>query len=193
MPCFDLSTLAVSSPRTRTRLSHRRIRYGATGPVPTGVPYCHQNSGYLTSVKGFGSYTIPRVDVQVSATFQRYPAPAAAGSQITNPIFSMVAASYVATNSVIKPSLGRNLSSAANATVNLIAPGAIHGDTVNQLDLSIGKFIRVGRTRTTARLEVFNVLNVNPVLTENSSYGSFRGPLSILMARFVKIGVQFDF
>jgi hypothetical protein len=160
----------------------------------TGVPYCHQNSGYLTNVKGFGAYTIPRVDVQVSATFQSYQAPAAAGSQITNPIFSMAAANYVATNAVIAPSLGRNLTGgAANATVNLLAPGAVHGDTINQFDMSIGKIIRVGRTRTTAKVELFNLFNSNAVLTENGNYGQFRGPLSILQARFAKVGVQFDF
>jgi hypothetical protein len=162
--------------------------------TPTGVPYCHQNSGYLSNVKGFGSYTIPKVDVQVSLSYQGYLAPAAAGSQITNPIFSMAAANYVATNAVIAPSLGRNLTGgAANATVNLIAPGSIHGDRVHQLDMSIGKIVRAGRTKTTAKLDLFNVFNSNAVLTENSNYGQFRGPTSILQARFAKIGVQFDF
>jgi hypothetical protein len=158
------------------------------------MPYCHKNSGYLTTIKGLGSYTIPRVDVQFSATFQSYLSPAAAGSQITNPIFSMVAANYVATNAVIAPSLGRNLSGgAANATVNLIAPGAIHGDRLQQFDISIAKILRFGRTRTTAKLDVFNLLNNNAVLTENASYARFRSPTSILQARFAKLGVQIDF
>jgi hypothetical protein len=167
----------------------------AAGTIPIGgIPYCHQNSGYLTNVKGFGAYTIPKIDVQISATLQSYPAAAAAGSQITNPMFSMAAANYVATNTVIAPSLGRNLAGgAANATVNLLAPGSVHGDTVNQFDVSIGKLLRFGRTKTTAKLEIYNVFNSNAVLTENSNYGQFRGPLSILQARFAKVGVQFDF
>jgi hypothetical protein len=158
------------------------------------VPYCHKNSGFLTTIKGLGSYTIPRVDVQFSATLQSYLSPAAAGSQITNPIFSMVAANYVATNAVIAPSLGRNLSGgAANATVNLVAPGSIHGDRLQQVDVSIAKILRVGRTRTTAKVDVFNVLNNNAVLTENASYARFRSPTSILQARFAKLGFQIDF
>ncbi|MEQ1574085.1 MAG: TonB-dependent receptor [Vicinamibacterales bacterium] len=161
---------------------------------PAGVPYCNQNSGFLTNLKGFGSYTIPKLDVQISATIQSYDAAAAAGSQITNPIFSMVAANYVATNAVVSPSLGRNLSGgASNMTVNLIAPGSIHGDRVQQLDMSFGKILRFGRTRSNLKLEVFNLLNSSAVLTENAAYGSFRGPLSILQARFAKVGVQFDF
>jgi hypothetical protein len=59
--------------------------------------------------------------------------------------------------------------------------------------MSIGKIIRVGRTKTTAKVEIFNVLNSNAVLTENSNYGLFRGPISILQARFAKLGLQFDF
>jgi hypothetical protein len=167
----------------------------ALSNTPTDVPYCHKNSGYLTSIKGLGSYTIPRVDVQVSATFQSYLAPAAAGSQITNPIFSMVAANFVATNAVIAPSLGRNLSGgAANATVNLIAPGEIHGDRLQQFDMSVAKIFRFGaRNKITAKFDLFNVLNNNAVLTENNSYARFRSPTSILQARFAKLGVQFDF
>jgi hypothetical protein len=166
----------------------------ALATTPTGVPYCHQNSGYLTNIKGLGSYTIPRVDVQISATYQSYLAPAAAGSQITNPIFSMVAANFVATNAVIAPSLGRNLSGgAANATINLLAPGSIHGDRLQQIDVSVAKILRVGRTRSTVKLDVFNVLNNNAVLTENATFARFRSPTSILQARFLKLGFQVDF
>jgi hypothetical protein len=166
----------------------------ALSNTPADVPYCHKDSGYLTTVKGLGSYTIPRVDVQVSATFQSYLSPAAAGSQITNPIFSMVAANFVATNPVIAPSLGRNLSGGAvNATVGLIAPGSIHGDRLQQLDMSIAKIIRFGGRRATAKFDVFNVLNNNAVLTENANFARFRSPTSILQARFAKIGLQFDF
>jgi hypothetical protein len=106
----------------------------------------------------------------------------------------MVAANFVATNAVIAPSLGRNLSGgAANATVNLVAPGSIHGDRLQQVDVSVAKILRFGRTRTTAKVDVFNVLNDNAVLTENASYARFRSPTSILQARFVKLGFQIDF
>ncbi len=163
----------------------------STSPVTT---YCRQDSGFLTNVKGFGSYTIPKAEVQVSVTFQQYLAPGAAGSQITNPIFSMAAANYNAPNAVIVPSLGRVLSGGApNATVNLIAPGDVHGDTVYQFDMSFGKVLRFGRTRTNLKLELFNLFNSNAVLTENANYAAFRNVLTTIQARFAKVGVQFDF
>ena len=55
---------------------------------------------FLTQVKLLGTYTIPKVDVLVSATFQSLPGP-------------QVTANYVATNAQIQPSLGRPLSGGA--------------------------------------------------------------------------------
>ena len=59
--------------------------------------YCHVQGRFLTQVKFMGSYTTPRVDLQVSGNFQSL-----AGPQIL--------ANYTATNALISPSLGRNLS-----------------------------------------------------------------------------------
>ena len=57
----------------------------------------------------------------------------------------MLAANYAAPNSEVAPSLGRDLSgNAANVTVNLIAPGTMYGDRINQLDIRIGKILRLG-------------------------------------------------
>ena len=41
--------------------------------VSTTSPYCHVAYGWLTQVRGLGSYTIPKIDTQVSAVFQSKP------------------------------------------------------------------------------------------------------------------------
>jgi hypothetical protein len=40
---------------------------------------------------------------------------------------------------------------------------------------------------------VYNVFNANTVLGVNYAYATWMRPTSILLARFAKIGVQFDF
>ena len=115
----------------------------------------------------------------------------------------MLAANWAAPNSAIAPSLGRNLSnSAPNATVNLITPGTLYGDRVNELDLRFAKNIRIGRTRTNVGLDVYNLFNSAAVLTYNQTFvlptvanpaGCWLTPISVLQARFFKVSAQIDF
>ena len=112
----------------------------------------------MTRVTGLGAYTIPRVDVQVGATFRSDQGGA-------------LAANYTATNASIAPSLGRNLSNnAPNVTVNLIPPGTVYGDRVNALDLRFVKILRFGRTRSNVGFEFYNVTNSAAVLTYNQAF-----------------------
>jgi hypothetical protein len=100
----------------------------------------------------------------------------------------------VLTSAQVAPSLGRPLSGgAANVTVNILKPGAMYGERVNQLDLRFSKILRAGRTRTTLNFDVPNVFNANTVLTESPVYTTWRRPESILTARFVKVGLQVNF
>ena len=127
------------------------------------------------------SQNLPKIDVLISGALQSVPGP-------------QLIANFVATNAAVLPSLGRPLAGGtANVTVNVVEPGALYGDRRNQFDLRIGKVLRFGRTRTKVNLDVNNVFNANPVLTENTSFAVFRQPASILPARIARIGVQFDF
>jgi hypothetical protein len=138
-------------------------------------------SPFLTQVKFIGVYTVPRIDVQVSGTFQSIPGP-------------QVAANFVASNALVAPSLGRPLSGgAANVTVAILEPGALYGERMNQLDLRFAKILRFGQTRTTVGIDVANAFNNNAVLTESAAFGTWRRPQSILIARFAKLTVQLDF
>ena len=143
--------------------------------------YCHVDTPFLTQVKALGSYLVPRVKVQISGTFQSLPGP-------------VILANYTAPNSIIAPSLGRNLSgNAVNATVSLVAPNTLYGERVNQLDLRFGKPLTSGRTRTTLSVDLYNALNASSVLSQNNNFAAWQVPTAILPARFVKISLQFDF
>ena len=143
-------------------------------------PYCHTEQP-LTQFKLLGSYTIPKIGVQVSSTFQSLPGPE-------------IAANYTATNAVIMPSLGRPLSGgAANVSVNLVEPGEMYGERLNQLDIRFGKTFDFSGKRARFSFDLYNALNVDTVLTLNNAYASWQRPTSIMLARFAKVGMQFDF
>ena len=130
---------------------------------------------FLTQLKGLGSYTIPGIDLLASGN-----APVTPGPEI--------AANYVASNATIVPSLGRPLSGgAANATVNLVAPGTMYGERLNQLDLRVSKIFTSGR-KTAFSMDVFNLLNANAVLVQNNNYATWQRPQTIMYARFFKSG-----
>jgi hypothetical protein len=143
--------------------------------------WCHQEEPFLTQVKAFGSYVVPRVDVQIAGSFQSIPGP-------------MVHANFIATNAAVAPSLGRPLSGGvANVTVNVVAPGAMYGERLNQLDLRFSKIVRMGNRRATIGLDVYNALNGDTVLTQNNNFAAWQRPLTIIQSRFAKISAQFDF
>jgi hypothetical protein len=158
---------------------------GLTGSAiaPTS-PYCHVAYGVLTQFRGLASYLIPKVDLQVSAVFQSKPG-------------AMLAANYAAPNSVVAPSLGRNLSgNAQNVSVNLLAPGTMYGDRLNQLDVRVARILRWGRTRTRLSLDVYNALNSSAVLTYNNAFvpgGTWLQPLTILTPRFPRFSGEIEF
>ena len=147
-------------------------------------PFCDARTPWLTQVKFLAAYTVPRIDVQVSGTVQNTPGPVAN-------------ATFVATNALVQPSLGRPLSGgAANATVNLIELNSLIANRINQVDLRVGKVLRFGRARATINLDMFNALNSSSVLAVNSAFGGttpWQRPQSILQARLLKISTQFDF
>jgi hypothetical protein len=144
--------------------------------------YCHVTEAFLTQVKGLVAYTLPRVDLQVSATYQTKPGP-------------QVAANYNAPNAAVAGSLGRPLSGArANVTVNLVEPGTLYGERLHQLDLRFSKLVPFAGDRTRLNFDIYNALNSSTVLTQNNSFGpAWQSPTLIMVARFIKFSAQVNF
>ena len=96
-----------------------------------------------------------------------------------------ISANRVFLNALVQPSLGRPLSGgAANVTVNLVPPGTLFGDRLNQLDFRVGKVLRFGaKGRVTPSIDIFNVLNANAVLVESSNFNTFRQPQDVAQGR----------
>jgi hypothetical protein len=147
-------------------------------------PWCHVDTAWVSRFTGLGSWTLPKIDVQIAGTFR---------SDQGGPL----AALYNVPNSVIQPILGRPLSNnAPNVTVNLIQPGTLYGDRVNEIDLRFAKILRVGPTRTNVGFDVYNIINTAAILTYNQNYnptGNWLVPTAVLQPRFLKFSATIDF
>ena len=73
-------------------------------------------------------------------------------------------------------------------TVPLIAPGTAYGDRWNQVDAGVTKQLTFGRAHIEGRLDVFNLLNSNAVLTQLQTFGpTLNQPSSILQGRLMRL------
>ena len=145
-------------------------------------PYCRNVEPFQTSFRGLATYTVPRVDVQVSMTWRSDP-----GEELR--------ADYVVTNAIAQPSLGRTLSS-GNVTVNLIAPGTMYGDRRNNVDVRLAKILRVAGLRSQFAVDVYNLMNTDAINTYNMGFvpnGSWLTPATIQPARYVRLNATIDF
>ena len=129
----------------------------------------------------------------LSGAFQSVPGPEISSFSITG---NNQGTSYVVINSEVRSTLGRDLSSGANGTVTvpMIQPGTVYGDRWSQLDLRVTKNVRIGRTRVTGSLDIFNILNSSATQSVNTRYGpDWLTPTQILSARLFRLSARLDF
>lgn len=157
--------------------------------------WCHQEEPFLTQGKLFGRYVIPRIDVQVSGSFQSF-----IGSSSVPQASGLIAANYVVTNAILASSstLGRSLAgNQANMTVNIVEPGSTYLERVNELDFRVGKVFKYGRNRAAVNLDLYNAFNADTKRAVNFTYSPtttvWQRPTTVLLARFAKISMTLDF
>jgi len=167
------------------RASLPEISIGIAGATlsPTN-PYCRVDPGLVTKVSFVGSYTVPKVDVLLAGTYRSdQGAPLRATQNV--PVAQVSAA------------LGRPANVAGTTVpIDLIAPGQVWGDRVNEIDLRVAKVFRFGNFKTNVGFDIFNLVNSSAVLTYNQTYipnGQWLVPQSVISPRFFKISAQIDF
>jgi hypothetical protein len=144
---------------------------------------CRENRGLRTRIQGLAAYTIPKIDVQVSGTFQNLPGVG------VNANANVVPAST---------DLGRPFSSGPFRSFNIVEAGELFVERLNQLDFRVSKILRFGATRTSVNFDLYNIFNANSVIAENATYTAppstaWRTPQTILLPRLFKFSVQLDF
>lgn len=156
------------------------------GLSTTGSPFLNPNNlinntkgpGYFDRtyvLKTSGSYVLPG-DVQVAAVFK---------AQSGTPYARVVTRGSDVDGAPLNQ---------GSVTVFAEPRGSRRFPTVKILDLRIAKSFQVQRYKLEAILDIFNVVNVNTILSINGNTGSqFGAPLGILGPRVVRLGARLSF
>jgi hypothetical protein len=144
---------------------------------PNGLRFCDDRQfdiPWRTTFKASGSYTLP-YGVRFGAVFQSV---AGAERALVYPV-----------DRTVLPALVQS-----SVNVRLNEPGTFFEDRVHQLDMNIGKTVRLSGLTVAPQLELFNIFNSNPVVTQVNTFGTSLGrPLTVLPARLVRVGLQVNF
>ena len=167
--------------------------------IVDGESGCDAAEPWLTSVRGLGSYTVPKVDVLVSGIF-RSQANAQPGADNVGTNGASRTATYRMTAAQFLAATGRPLAPGlATQDVDLLLPGAVYGDRINVVDMRFAKVLRFGKTRTNVGLDLYNLFNANTPTTYETVYdpatngARWMQPTAVLLPRFMRFNVQFDF
>jgi hypothetical protein len=184
--------------------------------------FCHNVEPYLTTLRGLGSYTVPKLGVLVSATVRSQPPIFMNGNPATNNINTGVVpaptganpnpsgANYLVPNTVVQGLLGRIPPGglANGTTVVLLTDNGAHrlyaDNRRTQIDMRFAKIVRFGGRRLDVGLDLYNLLNANYASGPNTPYettyaygvangGTWHNPTTILAPRFVRLNFTFDF
>jgi hypothetical protein len=162
------------------------------GAVRQPREFCDLKTPFLTQVKGLASYTLPRVNLQLSGTFQSKPT---VGQNFPSIASESLAANWVVSSAQVATTLGRGIAGGAPVTiVNIVKPGALYGKRLNQFDVRLAKIVQFERGRVNIAVDVYNIFNSSVADSYQQTFGtSWLTPLTIVPARFARLGVQFDF
>jgi hypothetical protein len=163
---------------------------------------CDITEPFLTSFRALASYTIPKVDVLVSASLRSVPnADIGMGeTSATNGLSR--AATWNVPNTFVQQTLGR-LPVGAFATgvtnVNLIRQGDLYGPRVNQVDMRFAKVIRFGGRRADIGIDLYNIFNTSNATTLQETFdfttngATYMQPTGLVSPRFARFNLTVNF
>jgi hypothetical protein len=172
-------------------------RFGASQRTVDGQAACNALEPWLTQFRGLATYTLPKVDVLVSAIFRSSPNATAGGDVATNG--ASRAANYLMTAAQFREATGQTLVGTTTSTVNLLLDGQVYGERVNNLDMRFAKIFRFNRARANVGLDLYNLFNANTptayegTYTYNNVNNRWFNPTTVVNPRFMRFSVQFDF
>jgi hypothetical protein len=157
---------------------------------------CRVDEPWLWAWRGLASYTVPKIDVQVSAIMRSQANVTATNDPASNGL--AMSATVFQTNAAIQAALGRPIAGGAStATLDLAKLGEVYPDRLNTVDMRFSKIIRIGRTRTNVGVDLYNLFNANTGTSFNQNFGTdgstWLRPNAILNPRYVRFNATVDF
>jgi hypothetical protein len=163
------------------------------------VDSCDVTEDWATSFRGLASYTLPKIDVLVSASMRSLVT--APGGTASNGL--SLAANYVVPNTVVQQSLGRlpaNALASGTTTVNLLNPGVLYTlERTNLVDMRFAKILRFAGKRTDVGIDLYNLFNSNVPTAYQQTYQYSTGgaewlrPTAIVAPRLARFHVTLNF
>ena len=161
----------------------------AVRPDSPDTLFCEQSNTLIQYKLGM-NYPLPWWDVHLSGV-------------LINVNGTPLAASYVATNTEIAQTLGRNLGRCGTAAVcnathvvsNIMEPNTLREPRRTQADFRVSKVVQLPRdVRVRLNADVYNLFNADTILGFNTRFGrSWLNASTVLSGRLFKLGVQLDF
>jgi hypothetical protein len=164
------------------------------------VDSCDVTEKWATSFRGLASYTVPKVDVLVSASM-RFAGDGPRRGVATNGL--SLAANYVVPNTVIAESLGRlpaNALASGTTTVNLLNPGELYTlQRINLVDMRLAKIFRFGgrargrRHRPVQPVQLERHDRYQQTYEYRTNGAAWLTPTAIVSPRLARFNVTFNF
>jgi hypothetical protein len=128
---------------------------------------------WATSFRGLAAYTVPKIDVLVSASVRSVPnANIGMGSNSATNGASRLA-TYNVPNTVVQQALGRLPNgglATGNTAVNLLIPGELYGPRITQVDMRFAKVLNFSGRRADLGLDLYNLFNTSSPSTFIETY-----------------------
>jgi hypothetical protein len=164
---------------------------------------CDFAEDWVTTFRGSASYTLPKVDVLVSAIarFQNNaPGFFTTGDATPGTSGTALSANYQIPNTTIQQLAGRlppGGTATGFTTVNAIRGGEVFPETVRTVDMRFAKIFRFGRTRTDVGVDVYNLFNSNKPVTYNQTFSgdgsTWLRPTGIVDPRFLRFNLTVSY
>ena len=160
------------------------------------ISSCKVDEQWMWNWRGLIAYTVPKVDVQVSGILRFQANTAPGGDPGSNG--GSLAANYNISTAQVQAILGRPLAgSAQNASINLLLPGQLYPERISTVDMRFAKILRIGKTRNSIGVDLYNLFNSNTGTAFNQAFGTngstWLRPTAVLNARFVRFNATVDF